>query len=375
MILGAGVVLVLGLAVWAAEVFPKPASPKPLGITYGSPSGDPPNSPMGVAKGIFPGRVTWMRDTNATPWNGTTGFWWQDTNGIDQAAVDRMVSMSLQALTGAANDPQAWDRTFKYYNSNHGRSSIGYTSGERIAIKINLNNCYSGPSDANEADASKQTVLSLLRQLVNQAEVAQSNIAVYDAVRTIPDRIYQPCHAEFPSVQWIDASGYNGQVVTWVTNSSSFSVANGCGGALIVPSCVSQATYLINLPLLKGHGYSGVTLAGKNHYGSIPYRDHTRYLAASLTNGPTYSMLVDLMGSRALGDKTILYVNDGLFGNSAAHWVNNRAQCAFSNLFNGQWSASIFMSFDPVAIDSVCVDFLYGEFGVNLGFQIGRAHV
>src|ERR1035441_7048670 len=61
------VVLVFGLAVWAAEKFPQPALPKPLGITYGSPSGDPPNSPMGVAKGIFPGRVTWMRDTNATP--------------------------------------------------------------------------------------------------------------------------------------------------------------------------------------------------------------------------------------------------------------------------------------------------------------------
>ena len=179
-------------------------------------------------------------------------------------------------------------------------------------------------------------MLALLRQLVNQAGVPQSNVALYDAVRVIPDRIYQPCHAEFPSVQWFDATGYNGQVVTWVTNSSSFSVANDCGGPLIVPSCVSQATYLINLPLLKGHGYSGVTLAGKNNYGSIPFRDHSRYLVTSLTNGPTYSMLVDLMGSRALGDKTILYVNDGLFGDSAPGVWNSRAQCAFSNLFNGQ---------------------------------------
>jgi hypothetical protein len=368
-ILGGGVVLVLGLAVWAADKFPQLVSPKPLGITYGSPSGDPPNSPMGVAKGIFPGRVTWMRDTNATPWDGKTGSWWQDTNGINQAAVDRMVSMSLRALTGTTNDAQAWDQTFKCYNSNHSRDSIGYMPGERVAIKINLNNCYSGPTDGNQADASKQTVLTLLRQLVNQAGVLQSNIAFYDAVRTIPDRIYQPCHLEFPSVQWFDVNGYNGQIVTWVTNSSSFSVANDCGGPLIVPSCVSQATYLINMPLLKGHGYSGVTLAGKNNYGSIPFRDHSRYLVTSLTNGPTYSMLVDLMGSRTLGEKTILYVNDGLFGNSAAGVWNSRAQCAFSNLFNGQWSASIFMSFDPVAIDSVCLDFLYGEFGVALGYE------
>src|ERR1017187_7769114 len=368
-ILGGGVVLVLGLAVWAADKFPQLVSPKPLGITYGSPSLDPPNSAMGVATGIFPGRVTWIRDPHATPWDGKTGSWWQDTNGINQAAVDRMVSMSLRALTGTTNDAQAWDQTFKCYNSNHSRGSIGYMPGERVAIKINLNNCYSGPTDGNQADASKQTVLTLLRQLVNQAGVLQSNIAFYDAVRTIPDRIYQPCHLEFPSVQWFDVNGYNGQIVTWVTNSSSFSVANDCGGPLIVPSCVSQATYLINLPLLKGHGYSRVTLAGKTNYGSIPFRDHSRYLVTSLTNGPTYSMLVDLMGSRALGDKTILYVNDSLFGNSAAGVWNSRAQCAFSNLFNGQWSASIFMSFDPVAIDSVCVDFLYGEFGQALGYE------
>ena len=364
----AGGLLVLGLVAWAAEKAANPLPPQPQGITYGSPSGDPPNSPIGLPKGIFAGRVTWMRDTNATPWDGSAGYWWQDATGIDQAAVDRMISMSLRALTGSVSDTEAWDKVFRFYNSNHNRGNVGYAPNELIALKINLNNNYPGATGTNNyADASKQTVLSLLRQLVNKAGVPQTNIAVYDAVRDIPPWLSQPCRAEFPSVQWFDASGTAGHVSTWVTNNSSYSVTNACGGPLVVAGCASRATYLINLPLLKGHGYSGVTLAGKNHYGSIPLRDHSAYLVSSQTTQALYSPLVDLMGSRQLGDKTVLYVNDGLFGNSATHAYNTRAQSAFTNLFNGQWSASIFMSFDPVAIDSVCVDFLYAEFGLTLG--------
>src|SRR5690348_177382 len=36
---------------------------------------DPPNSPMGVGKGIHPGRVVWVHDPNATKWNGVTSHW------------------------------------------------------------------------------------------------------------------------------------------------------------------------------------------------------------------------------------------------------------------------------------------------------------
>lgn len=370
----AGGLLILGAA-WAVERAHTPALPHPLGLTYGTPSGDPPNTPVGVAKGIFPGRVTWIRDTNATPWDGTSGYWWQDSTGINQAAVDRMTSLSLQALTGAASDAEAWGKVFQYYNSTHGRGNVGYASNEVIAIKINLNNAYEHFETNNLSEASKQTVLALLRQLVNQASVPQTNIAIYDAVRTLPRWLYMPCQAEFPGVQWYnsDTNSYVGRTntwtTTWATTGSSFSVTNGCGAPLRIPSCVTQATYLINLPLLKGHIYAGVTLAAKNHYGSIPWRDHGVFLEAWQTNQPLYSMLVDLMGSRELGDKTILYIDDGLFGNVRNESVNGVGPCSFSNLFNGQWSASLFMSFDPVALDSVCLDFLYAEFGSGLGKQ------
>ena len=41
---------------------------------------DPPNTPMGVAKGIYPGRVVWVHDPAATGWNGSTGYWRDDNN-------------------------------------------------------------------------------------------------------------------------------------------------------------------------------------------------------------------------------------------------------------------------------------------------------
>ena len=33
------------------------------------------NSPMGIARGSYPGRVAWMQDFNATRWDGVTGQW------------------------------------------------------------------------------------------------------------------------------------------------------------------------------------------------------------------------------------------------------------------------------------------------------------
>jgi len=99
---------------------------------------DPPNSPMGVGKGIHPGRVVWVHDPNATKWNGVTGHWWDDQN-LDQQAVDKMVSHALRTLTAEQNDAAAWDALFRYFNRAHGAGDVGYQPGEKIAIKINLN--------------------------------------------------------------------------------------------------------------------------------------------------------------------------------------------------------------------------------------------
>ena len=107
------------------------------------------NHPLGVGKGIFPGRVVWIRDLAATPWDGKTGHWWDDGTGINQTVVSAMMSKSLRTLSGAASDPAAWEALFRYHNRNCGRGDQGYVAGEKIALKINCNNAYEGYGDAD----------------------------------------------------------------------------------------------------------------------------------------------------------------------------------------------------------------------------------
>jgi hypothetical protein len=71
-----------------------------------------------------------------------------------------------------------------------------------------------------------------------------------------------------------------------------------------------------------------------------------------------YRALVDLLGSPALGGKTLLFLVDGLFG--GYFWDSHPKQW-MSSPFNGNWPSSLFASQDPVAIDSVCYDFLLAE--------------
>jgi len=101
-------------------------------------------------------------------WNGSSGYWWSEAN-TNQVVVDSMLSRSLRTLTGKSTDPASWDRLFTYFNEAHGKGSVGYRAGEKIAVKINLNNSTTGGNPGNTSLASPQTVLSLLRQLVNNA--------------------------------------------------------------------------------------------------------------------------------------------------------------------------------------------------------------
>jgi hypothetical protein len=334
---------------------------------------DPPNQPMGTARGTYPGRVVWFRNPQATLWNGTSGNWWSDAN-TSQTAVDDMLSRSLQALTGTGADAAAWDALFRYFNQTHGQGDRGYASGERIAIKINLNN-NGGYGDAdNGVDASPQAVLALLRQLVNGAAVPPAMITVYDAIRPMPDRIYTKGHTEFPNVVWADSVGTNGRVKVQWKSSVTYSKPNGCGTT--IPSFLVDSTnYLINMPLLKGHEYAGVTLTAKNHYGSLQTREHDLIYAHNYPMG-NYSHLVDLMGHKNLDGKAMLFIVDGLYATCINTDSVNSTTAGWKNLFGGGWAASLLVSQDPVAIDSVGFDFLNAEFsgGSDARFNTAIVH-
>jgi hypothetical protein len=102
------------------------------------------NSPIGEAKGIFPGRVVWVYDQNVTTagmaapsTNNWNDYWALDKN-CNQALVDSMLSSGIRRIGGKADVKKAWTEIFKYFNNNHGKGFTGYTPGEKFAIKKSI---------------------------------------------------------------------------------------------------------------------------------------------------------------------------------------------------------------------------------------------
>jgi hypothetical protein len=96
------------------------------------------NTPMGVAKGIFPGRVAWINDPNATneSMSNTDGDYWFMDQNCNQAVVSSMLENGIKGIAGKESITEAWDAIFKYFNNNHGKGNVGYTAGEQIAINL-----------------------------------------------------------------------------------------------------------------------------------------------------------------------------------------------------------------------------------------------
>ena len=330
-----------------------------------------PNEPIGTPFGVNPGRVVWIWDPNATE-SELDGQWWQKENN-NLEVLDDMYSKGIQSLAGTDNDEEAWEILFKHFNSVHGYGEVEYQPGEKIAIKINLNNGYtfwSYVSKDNDRDASPYVVKALLRQLVNKVGVAQEDIIVYDASRVIPNWFYRRVLyetypsinlvKEFPDVQYIDMHGLLPGREKVKPSSERIYFADDTGLYRTLPTCVVDAKYIINMPLLKRHPIQqGVTLSGKNLFGTWiePVWDvHDYHTNAFIQGNPTPQ--TDLLAHEHIGGKTLLYVGDGTFATKIDHRTIGKFQMY---PFNDDWTSSLFFSQDPVAIDSVMYDFLHAE--------------
>jgi hypothetical protein len=343
------------------------------------------NSPIGEGLGIHPGRVVWVRDANATTWDGVTGHWWDDAN-TNQAAVHGMASRLVQDLTGRKNDTQAWDALFRDFNHTRKLGSSGYRPGERIAIKINCNQDrgpeWGAPGTAPAAPGrpprpplnglpSPHAVVALVAELIERAGVRGQDIMIYDAtgIRNVGQPIYTRIRAnsnpEFQAVRFLVGADYNmgGRMSATPDMAHPIRFSKGELPIGYFPQQVTEAKYMINMALLRPHGLAGVTLTAKNHFGSIHFPNNggwsPRILHDSVSrNLPmgSYNTLVDLMGHRQLGGKTMLYVLDGLY--TAEHNEGNVFKWAS---LGDQWASSMLMSQDPVAIDSVALDLLGSE--------------
>ena len=341
------------------------------------------NAPIGIAKGIHPGRVVWVHDPDATDWAGPgDGHWWQSSH-TDQAAVDQMMSRAIMALSGEKTDAAAWNRLFEHFNKTNGKGKSGYKKGEKIVVKVNYVGCIQVWSrqpvtgidnynlrNADYMNTSPQMIIALLRQLVNEAGVNETDITVGDTLCYFPNEYYNMCHEEFPNVRYLEYLGKFGRTAAKLSTVPFYWSTPDAEGKNtdFVPASYAEAAYLINLANLKSHNdQAGITLCAKNHYGSLVrkparqsgYYDMHKDLPYNTPGMGRYRPLVDLMGHKHLGGKTLLYLIDGLY---AGKHAKERAPRKWNSPpFNGDWSSSLFASQDPVAIDAVGFDFLWNE--------------
>lgn len=336
------------------------------------------NQPLGTGQGIHPGRVVWNRDAAATRWDGATGHWWDDAN-TDERVVQRMTASLLTELTGRKNGRQAWDALFRHCNETRSLGRAGYRPGEKIAIKVNCNQdrnaAWGGPNAGPRTPInglpSPHAIFALVTQLIEVAGVRGEDILVYDATTTrnvgqpIFGRIRANGGRQFQRVQFLSGADYSlgGRLSAEPDAAHPVRFSNPQIPAGFLPRQVTEARYMINMALLRPHGMAGVTLAGKNHFGSLQFPNDGGWLPRVLHNhvlrtSPmgSYNALVDLIGHPHLGGKTMLYLLDGLY--TAEH---NEGSVFRWSSFNNQWASSLLISQDPVAIDSVGLDILASE--------------
>jgi hypothetical protein len=332
--------------------------------------------PIGQPQGLHPGRVVWVHDPQVTDWEGPgQGHWYRD-NHTSQDRVDGMLARAVCDLTGEGTVPQAWDQLFRYFHGVRAQGDVGYRPGEKIVIKPNWvgmiwregsvdPETYTLVKRQDYMNTAPQMIIALLRQLVGNVGVLESDITVCDSLAYLVHEYYEILHGEFPNVRYVDYAGRFGRIqVQPSAQPLSWSCRPEGVAPDFVPQCYADATYLINFANLKAHTAAGVTLCAKNHFGSLVrwpvqqgYYD-MHHASFSKATG-VYREQVDLMGHRQLGGKTVLYLIDGLF--SGKHPIDHVPQRWQSPPFDGHWTCSLLASQDPVAIDSVGLDFLRAE--------------
>jgi hypothetical protein len=265
-----------------------------------------------------------------------------------------------------------------------GRGDVGYTPGEKIAIKTNWVTLVGRTDGAKSTgridwiDNSPQLAMALLKQLTDVAGVSPGDISIGDPQNCMANYWYNMVGPNCPGVVYLTRQGY--PLTGRTTVASDYTARlywsdpcddhwTGVTNNDYIPTHFSQATYFINFPILKSHNSGGITVSGKNFYGSLMRAPndagyynmhHTR--PANADNSPYstpgmghYRANVDLMGHPKMGGKTMLVLIDGLYAGRS--WSSQPIKWDMPP-FNTDWPSSIFLSQDQVAADSVAFDFM-----------------
>ncbi len=369
---------------------------------------DSPNSPVGEANGIFPGRVVWSYNPAATNENCTNTisnayFMASNTN---QDTINKMANQAVKSLGGKNTVNESWDAIFKSFNKKKTGTESGYVAGQKIFIKINNGQAgwainystlaetgqYSsgtGQSNIAMANTSPQAVLAFLVQLIDSCGIDQSNIMIGEPMTHVYKSMYDIVHPIYPDVKLMDKEDHTslGRTTSagWKSTAITYSDKGKVMTSAITDDMMQEmydANYMINIAALKAHARSGVTFCAKNHFGSSTHgnsysaeRLHVGSINPNsdndnLTNARgdyhMYRVLTDLMGHEKLGGNTVLFVVDGLWGGIEATDMPVKWEMV---PFNNDFPSSLFVSQDEIALESVCLDFLRAEANTNTYFN------
>ncbi len=295
-----------------------------------------------------------VRSLHATA-GSVQGAPFPDTIGAD--AVHRILGEGMMAFTGAKDVGTAWRTVL-----------LNYRNGDKMAIKPNFNFVEQG---MDHTITSPQLLNAVVKQLIEYVGVPASNITVYDLCKKMPAeavkrRISYPIrYAERADIQsfadkvslrmhlGLSAADTGAQIEM----RESIVDEDGKPVTCYMPKIVTQAQHLINMPLLTNHIYVLNSGALKNHYGTVRFSNYQQYPVALHGKFLTKSV-TDINRNRHIKDKTRIIIADGIFG------VFDRGEGSGKKpwrTLQDRFPESIFISRDPVAIDSVMARFVARE--------------
>lgn len=342
------------------------ATPKPTGTKVPVGPLPPPGDPIVL-------HVRHSGATNWTPSNQSQRFYQQ----VNQTAVDQMAERGLKDLTGEANWGDIWSKLFTRIQPD------GYQPGQKIAIKVNMNygdqnnnNC---SNHDNMIDATPQPIAALLAGMA-AAGVQMSDVTIYDSTGgTYTNNLYgrsfyqyfrDYLNSRFSGLHFVGTSGCGVTQTTYGKESSltvDFGTLKSRGlQDRLLTDVLADATYLINVPIMKGHsGEGGIPFSGvfKNHLGSINYvyasngadSIHDYITPSNSRYDRNNSALVDIYLNANIANKTVLTMMDGLFGSLWNQGADNNW-----STFGGK-ANSLFFAIDPVALDTILADIVRAE--------------
>jgi len=237
-----------------------------------------------------------------------------DGNTVDTTVVAKMITSAILHLTGTSTPDKAWKTLF--------------TPDDVVGIKIN--------ALGGRQIATRPAVVDAVVAGLTTAGLPAENIIIWDR---LTEELKKAGYTINTSTSGVKCFGTD---KSYDREPEIIGSIGSCFSSILSTRC----TALINIPVLKDHDLSGVSISLKNFYGAIhnPNKYHDNYCDP---------FIADLNTHPYIKDNLRLIVCDGL----TMHYQGGPA-------YKPQWSrtfSTLLLSRDPVAIDRIATTLIEDE--------------